>query len=37
MMHLTNASAGLIDEIVLIDLVALSLSIATVSVFWYTL
>jgi hypothetical protein len=37
MMHLTNASAGLIDEIVLIELVALSLSIATVSVLWYTL
>jgi hypothetical protein len=35
MMPLTSASAGLIDEIVLIDLVALFLSVATASIVWY--
>jgi hypothetical protein len=35
MTHLTGLSAGLIDEIVLIDLMAMALSIATVSILWY--
>jgi hypothetical protein len=35
MTPLTTASPALIDEIVLIDVVALSLAIATVSVLWY--
>jgi hypothetical protein len=35
MMPLTTASSGLVGEIVLMDVVALFLSIATVSVLWY--
>jgi hypothetical protein len=35
MKHLTSFSAGLIDEIVLIDLVTMVLSVATVSILWY--
>ena len=37
MTPLTSVSAGLIDEIILIDLVALALSIATVSIIWYVI
>jgi len=35
MMPLTHASPALIDEIILIDFVALFLAIVTVSILWY--
>ena len=35
MMPLTHTSPALIDEIILIDFVALSLAIVTVSILWY--
>jgi hypothetical protein len=37
MTPLTSLSTGFFDEIILIDLVALALSIATVSIIWYVI